>query len=975
MGQFAIPLAIIGVGMIGLGLLGPKGGKSTTTQAPPASAPALNSAVRGSPIYVSFGTNRIDAQIVWTNNFQAVRQTNQSQSGKGGGSGGFGSAKGQSGSEAASYLYYWSLVFHFGIMDNGPAVIRQGWVAGDPLDLNTLDNITAGATSTIRATYPINYPDTVAAPTSTLAFSQSFFAPGYPTGSPSLESWSELNSTTEQQCNDVYNYTLDEFVTECHDVSVSGAEMAWPSTMYIGFDSLNLGQTPTVPQLSVEAVQILNDSMDVTPAYIIYRILTSDVFGFATSAIFGFTITAANIDTDSYNAAVAYCEAQGIKCSVKYSTQSNLLNVLAELLALYGGYLVEPGDGIIRFGYQDSTANPVRTLDNAHFVVDEGKPPVKTIKAAREDGYNKVKFKFLDRDLAYNANEIEVADEVDVDLNGPRLKTYDPTFTMPGSVAAKIATRALWQGLYGHDQYQFTLGWKDADLMQGDLVTLVDSFDPILSQGVRARIMTWQENERGKFSVQATQEQPQIISASAFFSTQWDVEGSYGNLVHDIVPVLHKQAYELPYGLSGDQGFVYFGYNQASAIMGAQLYISTDGESYILRDDEQPFVVGGILSRALPTRPQAYVENGLDFYILPASGFRVDSPTFVQSYQLEDISQQVRANGGGILMVDGEAIAVQDLTLLGQNHYSAKFAYRGWGSTQISAHNSGAYFHHHGPGVLSFPITLADIGKTISYKIAPYNFKGELFDISSIDATSYTIQGLYSLGQFWLGHPQPRTKLIALDTMRRGIPEPLTGAFVTVFSGGSDLVMCWPSFSQTWGAGAGGAGASDAGAAGLASQNNGWRIDIMRPDGTEVSSFFVNNNEPIYTKNADGSQTLNRLYDGPTFPSWISDMFALTPRFNYTKDQNVKDFGAFQSSIHFSVTPIWNLGEGIPDTQDVYIGQANDDNYLTDQTGQKVLFHIGEDIQDLSVLYDGPGGIVRSLSIVSVASTDQIRVI
>src|SRR5258707_38936 len=103
MGQFLVPVAILGIGLIGQWLLGPKG-KSTT--AAPDSMPMLNSALRGQVIPVTFGANRIPAQVVWTNNFKAVRQKSSGKGGaKGGGSGGFGSAKG-GGSAGVGYLYY-----------------------------------------------------------------------------------------------------------------------------------------------------------------------------------------------------------------------------------------------------------------------------------------------------------------------------------------------------------------------------------------------------------------------------------------------------------------------------------------------------------------------------------------------------------------------------------------------------------------------------------------------------------------------------------------------------------------------------------------------------------------------------------------------------------------------------------------------------------------------------------------------------
>jgi hypothetical protein len=161
--------------------------------------------------------------------------------------------------------------------------------------------------------------------------------------------------------------------------------------------------------------------------------------------------------------------------------------VLEELLSLFNGFLTDLG-GEVFFNFVTGTETPERTIDNSHLVADAGKPPVKTTKAATDDGYNIIQFQYLDRNIEYKTNMVEESDEVDVDYTGPRLKQYQPTFTMAGSVAQVLARRALWQNLFAKDTYAFKLGWKDADLHQGVLVTLVDSFDPTLANGVRARI-------------------------------------------------------------------------------------------------------------------------------------------------------------------------------------------------------------------------------------------------------------------------------------------------------------------------------------------------------------------------------------------------------------------------------------------------------------------------------------------------------
>jgi hypothetical protein len=216
MGTFVVPLAILGVGLIGEWLLGPKTGSTT---AAPDGMPMLNSALRGQAIPVTFGANRVSAQVVWTKNFNAVRQQSSGKGGaKGGGSGGFGSAKG-GGSAGVGYLYYWDMMFNFGMVDV-PSLVTKGWLGADKLDNLTLNAITAGGASGFLDPDPTGK-------SAHMTFTEAFFSPGYVTDDVRLENWSYFESQMGFRC-------------------------AWPSTTYIGFEQLELGQTPSVPQLSIE---------------------------------------------------------------------------------------------------------------------------------------------------------------------------------------------------------------------------------------------------------------------------------------------------------------------------------------------------------------------------------------------------------------------------------------------------------------------------------------------------------------------------------------------------------------------------------------------------------------------------------------------------------------------------------------------------------------------------------------------------
>lgn len=1268
MGQaYIIAGVLLGVGLLGEYLLGPKG--SSTKQAGPEAMPSLNSAVRGSPVYVSFGANRIDAQITWSKNFKAVRQTGSGKGGaKGGGSGGFGSAKG-GGAAGQQYEYFWDMQFSYGMMDV-PMTITRGWIGGDVIDDASikaiLNSAIFGGSSGNQAFFQaiINLLKSLSQTTSQngpakLNFTSCFFGPGYNIGDPNLTTWDYFQSQEGVACQ-------------------------WPSMAWVGFQGLDLGQSPAIPQLSFEFVpqsfnlitggafiskedsgtpgdlqsnfngrgllrddnnnlysidsnvggggssqraiitnirtktqQFLSDAdieetvynvlgvpdtkyfyvitatssgglmsarlwqvntdgtlsytghaptwdymgtryisdnvictgvmpngrllvvffgnisttaytcmqslpnpadvvsgsgetaisetqeltglhdasdfqsclgasgsnrtynmqagvisgtdidtsmvcfyvgkaemdyhaahlpgdlgyvkyigdlqptyptgcmimievtsngtglacivngvdnsyfqnadgsplipfadqlqgvtgtitgdthddwfsptatalvrpfsddhhsfrtsfflndgtkaifnttvlttlsvddvgglssnnldcinitldstggvygsldwdngggnpgrvqcsigfqtVDVTPAYVIYRILTSQVFGFQTQSLFGYSVTADRINQASYQAAVEWCVTQGIFISVSYTSADNLLDVLNELVALYNGFLTDLG-GIINFGFITGSDSPIRTIDNHHLVADEGKPPVQTQKAALEDGYNRIQFNYLDRSLDYNPNQVQVDDEVDQDINTIRLKTYEARFVMSGSVAAQIANRALWQNLYGKDAYTFTVGWKDADLSQGDLITLVDSFDPMLSGGVRARILKWSNKKRGTYEVSAVREFPYIATATIPYTQTSTLDQGYGGLVQPIEPVWRQTAYELPQEFQSSKAYLYFGYQQASLIMGAQLYLSTDGANYVLAQDTQPYIISGVLNQNLNSCGRGHIERDMDFFIYPTSPFSAASPTFVQTYDLDDVTTAIRAAGGGVLMVGSEAVAIENLTLLGQNHYRARYTFRGWGGTMISPHSAGDWFHQHASGIFLHEISQTDIGNKLWYKIVPYNFGGQGADISSVDASTYTVRGGY-----WLPRPQWRTHIYPSSPLASF--GPLNGAYVSVVSGGCDIGFGWPAASNKDGYGSQGFGANGYGH--FEPDQGGLSLPDYRVEVQSVNGFTVRSTV-VYT-------------------GW----------FNYGLLSNSADFGGVAHDYQIKVTPFNNIGDGLSQTRTLHMG-------------------------------------------------------
>lgn len=607
---------------------------------------------------------------------------------------------------------------------------------------------------------------------------------------------------------------------------------------------------------------------DVVPPYIIRTILTDPVLGVG--------IPDNYIDDSTYNLAVQYCLSEDIKVSVQYTREENLLQVLEQLLSLYGGFLIDSG-GKIRFGLQEFSATTVRTIDNDHLLVDGEEAPVQVIKGARQDVYNKVKVNYFDRNLEYRQNFVEVADEVDIDINGLRATEFAAKFVMNEKLANKIAIRTLWSNLYGRDQYSFKLGPKDSDLEPGDVITLVDSFEPSLNSGKQVRIVMWEEREPMKFNVRGVEEIEYINGSSLQVDSATEVS-SKTSIFGPAAPAADFIMYELPKEFQGADAQVYVGWRQQQNAMGAHLFTSADGESFALTSTVKPYIISGILSGPLSSREPGYVEENVEVYLMPDTrtvAFNPDTPTYCQTHQLDDVGANGRALGAGAIWINSEMLAYEGVNLLGQNHYRFDKVYRGWGGTHIQGHSSGDTWHKHGGGVFAANINQDKVGSIIHYKVAPFNFAGVYYDIASVDARTYQIQGTY-----W--KPQNQGPLHTY------VQSP--GSYLTVqsedlgyirkknvISGGSPVQLEWPDVSRDAGYGAQGYGTGGYGRFTTDTTSHSFRVEVLSSDlSTVVRCTTVS-----------------------------------TTAFLYSIDANSEDFNGWAGSFAVKVTPFNDIGDAL----------------------------------------------------------------
>lgn len=598
---------------------------------------------------------------------------------------------------------------------------------------------------------------------------------------------------------------------------------------------------------------------DEYPPYIIKEILTNEMFGLYPGADI--------IDTDSYTTAMLYCQNNDIKVSTIYKNDARAWDLIQMLLTLYDGFLViDATAGKIKFKFMETNNVSVRTIDNDHLVrTDPDSPPVVTTPGARQDTYNSIRVQYIDRGLDYKVNEVEDGDEVDQDINGLRQREFPAQFVMTEALAWKIANKSLWNNLYVRDTHLFHLGWKDADLEPGDVITLVDSFTT-LRQVVQ--INKWEEVQRGIFQVNATQLLTGIpgVDVSNVTSAQWDlfnnsgvssgynVSSPTGTSSFEMVEAGYFRAYELPPEYEADNvAKVYVGWAPQGNAAAANLYVSNDGAAYSLAGQITPYMITGKVLTALDGNTKNPFNEGVEFVLYPTNSWSAESAYFTRNAAFNDVDINAMHNGFGLFYVGSEMISLYNLTLVDQNRYRAKRAYRGWGGTPIQDHSSGSPFWRHSVGAFTIPFNSDKIGNTFYYKVAPVGFDGVEANVSSIDAQQYTIKGTF--------FKPNETPAVEVNSKRGG------GRFAV--GSGQDVAFNWRSGARLAGFGYGGAGRNPGYWGGFASDTStiSWLVNVVGSGSVVVRSTVVT-----------------------------------TPNFTYTNSMNAADNGQWRNNCAFTFT-------------------------------------------------------------------------
>ena len=508
----------------------------------------------------------------------------------------------------------------------------------------------------------------------------------------------------------------------------------YSGTAYLCSPNYELTKSAQIYQHNFEVIGKLGYSgniPDANPREIIRDLLTNQRYGC------GFPVDSIG-DTDRYS---NYCRAVGIFLSPAYTEQGEAQRNISELLEQTNSAAVfsQGRLKIVPYGDGNYSGNgavyvadnkAIYDLTDDDFIVSGAEDPVNVERKTNADAFNQIQVEYLDRDNDYNVAIAEVKDQANIEQYGLRPKEAVKMHGIcDGKVAQKVAQQLLQRALYVRNEYEFKLGWKYCLLEPMDIVTLTDAGLGLDKTPVR--ITEIEEDEEGVLSVKA-EDYPVGVHTVSEYPTQpslgysADYNVSPGN-AH--APVI----FEAPLQLTGGEPQIWMATAGGDMWGGAEVWVSTDGDSYTR--------VGAVNHKARFGSLTAALPNGAVFD-------RTNTLTVeISAGQMTGGTEQDSRDLLTLCYVDGEFLAYANAELKGVGRYTLGNLTRGAYGSAIDTHAAGSKFARIDEALFKYAVPRNWIGRTVWVKLVSYNvFSGGIQDLASVPAYSYTIKGA-PLGQ------------------------------------------------------------------------------------------------------------------------------------------------------------------------------------------------------------------------------------
>ncbi|WP_337881797.1 phage tail protein, partial [Chromobacterium haemolyticum] len=505
--------------------------------------------------------------------------------------------------------------------------------------------------------------------------------------------------------------------------------LAYRGTAYVGTGVFELGEDPTLPNMTFEidsGFGFSNDIRDANPRDV--------VLDFSTNPYYGAGVPASKFgDLKPFS---DFCVANGLFISPAYTEQEPAHEILARLFRLTnsGVYFSEGKIKVVPYSDAAATGNgvtftpnmtPVYDLTDDDFLASGSEDPILCTRVAASDAHNSVRVKFFNRGNSYNEEVAEAKDQASIEQFGLRTLEVELHEVADAGVARLVAQQILQRSLYVRNSYEFRLGWKYALLEPTDLVTLTDAALGLDKTPVR--ITEIEEDEDGELLVRAEEVPLGSVGATRYPTQNGDGYSSNYNMPAG--PVSQPVIFEPPLSLAGAPQ-IWIATSGGKNWGGCDVWVSDDNATYLR--------IGRIVGRSRHGVLASKLDNGPG--VDTVNNLRVDLS--VSGGALLAATQQNAEELVTLCYVDGELLAYRDATLTAPNQYDLGYLVRGAHGTVISSHAAGSKFARLDQALAKFPYDKAKVGKTVYIKLQSFNIHGGgVEDLSTLTPVTYQITG------------------------------------------------------------------------------------------------------------------------------------------------------------------------------------------------------------------------------------------
>jgi hypothetical protein len=383
--------------------------------------------------------------------------------------------------------------------------------------------------------------------------------------------------------------------------------------------------------------------------------------------------------------------------------------------------------------------------------------PLHIVRSTPADANNMIEVECLDRQNSYNTAVAEAFDQGSIDLYGLRRDTSAKArlITDPLYVGGMVAQLLLQRQLLYRNTYTFQLGWKYILLEPMDLVQITDA--RLGANGLTVRITAVEEDDEGMLSITAEDffgpysstvlyplvnfapsVSPSILGLGGGTADP-TVKQASGGAVGGFVPnwssapgnVNTPLIFEPPAALLSGDLEIWIALSGGPNWGGAQVWISSDGDSYAFAGTVSGPAVQGVLTATIGNAGGS--PDVTDTCSVDVSESRG---------QLLSVSATDAANLVTLCYMGGELFAYQTASLSGADHYDLTTLYRGVYGTTAASHSAGTQFARIDQSVGRFPYPGTLIGQTTSLKFLSFNIVGgALQNLSEVSPYTYTVTG------------------------------------------------------------------------------------------------------------------------------------------------------------------------------------------------------------------------------------------